>query len=265
ADAALRSRGALAPAATAGAGLLFAGSWGLSEIARGYLFTGFPWLAIGYAHVDGPLAALSPLIGVYGVCALAALSAFGAGATAAAAWPSRGSGRPAAARDGAASPPRAAAAATALALGLAPLAGGWAASGVEWSQPTGRAIAVRLLQGNVPQELKFDPARSLAAMQAYVAEVLRADADLAVLPETAWTVPWPATPAPLREALLAHLGRTVGVLAIGMPLMERGAPRDATRDRLTNSVAVIDRRGEIVARYDKRHLVPFGEFVPRGF
>src|SRR5690606_41585994 len=86
ADAAMRRRGgAPTPLALAGVGLLFAGTWGLSEIARGYLFTGFPWLAIGYAHVDGPLAALSPLVGVYGVCTLAALSAFGVGA--AAAWP----------------------------------------------------------------------------------------------------------------------------------------------------------------------------------
>src|SRR5690606_37716851 len=52
AAAAMRRRGgAPTPLALAGVGLLFAGTWGLSEIARGYLFTGFPWLAIGYAHV----------------------------------------------------------------------------------------------------------------------------------------------------------------------------------------------------------------------
>jgi len=246
ADAAMRRGGALTPLALAGVGLLFAGTWGLAEIARGYLFTGFPWLAIGYAHVDGPLATLSPLVGVYGVCTLAALSAFGVGA--AAAWP-----------------PRAAVAATAIVVALAPLAAAWTATGIEWSRPTGRTISIRLLQGNVPQELKFDPARSLAAMQAYVAEAIRADADLTVLPETAWTVPWPATPVPLRDALLAHLRAAGGVVAIGMPLVELHAPRAATPARLTNSVAVIDRNGEIVSRYDKRHLVPFGEFVPRGF
>ncbi len=243
--------GGSAPGAVAAVGMVFGGGWALAEIARGYLFTGFPWLAIGYAHVDGPLAALAPLAGVYGVCALAALSAYGIGALAASVG-----------RGGRARPT---AVALALVLALAPLAAGWAMAGRSWSQPTGRSLAVRLLQGNVPQELKFDPARSLAAMQAYTAEVLRAPADLTVLPETAWTVPWSATPAALRDALLGHLARDGGVLAIGMPLWQQAASRDPAAARLTNSVAVIDRDGSITARYDKRHLVPFGEFIPRGF
>ena len=244
-----------APGAVAAVGMVFAGSWALAEIARGYLFTGFPWLAIGYAHVDGPLAALAPLAGVYGVCALAALSAYGVGALATIV------GRDARAR---ATVP-ALALVLALVLALAPLVAGWTMTGRSWSQPTGRSLAVRLLQGNVPQELKFDPARSLAAMRAYTAEVLRAPADLTVLPETAWTVPWSATPATLRDALLGQLAREGGVLAIGMPLREQAASRDPAAARLTNSVAVIDRDGSIAARYDKRHLVPFGEFIPRGF
>jgi apolipoprotein N-acyltransferase len=52
-----------------------AGSWTLAELARGSLFTGFPWLAIGYAQLDGPLAQLAPLLGVYGVGATATLLA----------------------------------------------------------------------------------------------------------------------------------------------------------------------------------------------
>ncbi len=240
-----------APAALAAVGLVFAGCWTLAEMARGYLFTGFPWLAIGYAHVDGPLAGLAPLAGVYGVCAFAALSAFGVGALGTVLATS--------------GPRPAATVAVAALLALAPsLPGAWLADRA-WSQPSGRSLAVRLLQGNVEQELKFDPRRSLAAMQAYTAEVLRADADLTVLPETAWTVPWSATPAPLRDALLARLARSGGVLAIGMPLPGQPAAARPAARRLTNSVAVIDRGGAIVARYDKRHLVPFGEFVPRGF
>ncbi len=263
---ALRAARQPAPLALAGAGLAFAGCWGLAEIARGYLFTGFPWLATGYAHVDGPLAGLAPLAGVYGISTLAAASAFGLGAASsvigAGAVPGGSGSRARAARlrD---DRPRVAMLATAAALALLPLAAGWASAGRAWSQPTGREIGVRLLQGNVPQELKFDPARTLSAMRGYIAQTLRARADLTVLPETAWTVPWAGTPRELREELLAHLRGSGGVVAIGMPLPE--ADPAAARMRLTNSVAAIDASGAIVARYDKRHLVPFGEFVPTGF
>ena len=51
----------------------FTGAWLLAELARGVLFTGFPWVAAGYAQVDGPLAALAPWVGVYGVGAAVAL------------------------------------------------------------------------------------------------------------------------------------------------------------------------------------------------
>ncbi|MGP1630438.1 MAG: apolipoprotein N-acyltransferase, partial [Giesbergeria sp.] len=57
----------LAPASRLGAALLFAGLWLLAELARNTLWTGFPWGAGGYAHVDGPLAVLAPLVGVYGI------------------------------------------------------------------------------------------------------------------------------------------------------------------------------------------------------
>lgn len=265
-----------APGALAAVGLVFAGCWALSEIARGYLFTGFPWLAIGYAHVDGPLAALAPLVGVYGVCAFAALCAFGVGALGLAATHACAAGAAAIGVRATRAPARehtpghhtpAAILATlagAAVLALAPPLVAALLAGHAWSQPAGRSLTVRLLQGNVEQELKFDPRRSLAAMQAYTAEVLQADADLTVLPETAWTVPWSATPAPLRDALLARLAHSGGVLAIGMPLPEQPGPDHAAVQRLTNSVAVIDRDGAIAARYDKRHLVPFGEFIPRG-
>ncbi|KPF41732.1 acyltransferase, partial [beta proteobacterium AAP51] len=63
---------------TAGDVALFAALWLLAELARGVLFTGFPWVAAGYAMVDAPLAALAPWLGVYGMGAvMAALAAAG--------------------------------------------------------------------------------------------------------------------------------------------------------------------------------------------
>src|SRR5690606_9132650 len=76
-DATLRRRPTTRLARAAALALLFSAAWALTEVLRGWLFTGFPWLAIGYAHVDGPLAGFAPLLGVYGVCLLAACVAFG--------------------------------------------------------------------------------------------------------------------------------------------------------------------------------------------
>ncbi len=266
-DCALRARETRLALRAAALGLLFPGAWALAEIARGWLFTGFPWLAIGYAHVDGPLASFAPLLGVYGVCALAALAAFGVALALAGL-------RTHEARAAASTP--AGVRALGVLAALAPLLGGLALAPLDWSTVHAAPLRVRLLQGNVPQELKFDPQRSRAALQAYTLDILRGDAPLTVLPETAWTIPWSATPAPLRDAIAAHLERIDGVVAIGMPLFagiddedpaatQPASASPARYPMLTNSVAVIDASGHLVSRYDKRHLVPFGEFVPFGF
>ena len=224
--------------------LAFAACWGASELLRGWLFTGFPWLAIGYAHVDGPLSGFAPLVGVYGVAALAALLA----ALLALAAPALLRGHVRRARRP-----------LALAI-LLPVAGSLLAAW-EPTTPIGEPVRVRLAQGNVPQQLKFDRQRALDAMRDYTAMIESSDAQLVVLPETAWTAPWSATPPELAERIALHAQRTGAAIAIGMPLQASGAGQPA---RYTNSVALL--RGDGVAeRYDKRHLVPFGEFIPRGF
>ncbi|MGD9945649.1 MAG: apolipoprotein N-acyltransferase [Burkholderiaceae bacterium] len=253
--------------AASAAALLFGGLWGLAEMARGHLFTGFPWLAAGYAHVDGPLAGFAPWVGVYGISALAALAAAGLALLV----------RLATVRAG-------------LACALLPIAAGAGLAQIDWVEPAGRPLTVRLLQGNVPQEMKFDRERSLRAMLNYTEQVLQAPAALTVLPETAWTVPWGATPPQLVDALAAYAARHDARIAIGMPLAAPPAamPPDAAprggsganagantgpgasppaplQRRITNSVAVIDGSGAVTTRYDKRHLVPFGEFIPTGF
>ena len=225
--------------ATALAG--FAGAWTLGEWLRGTLFTGFPWLASGYAHVDSPLAGFAPLAGVYAVGLVAA-----AGAAAATLVVAPGARR-----------------GTARRLGLAVVVGAVALGALlrlpQWSNPTATALPVRLLQGNVSQDMKFDPRRTVAAMSAYVDAVeVAGEARLVVLPETAWTVPWRFTPAELAGRLAAQArepGRTVVV----------GLPAETVDGRLANSVARVTPDGRIDWRYDKRHLVPFGEFVPPGF
>ncbi len=226
-----------------GAALLFGAAWGAGEMLRGYLLTGFPWLSSGYAHIDGPLASLAPIVGVYGIGAFGAVLATGLALFLASAS-TRG------------------ALLAATACAALPLALGVALAPLYWAHETGETLRVRLLQGNVAQQLKFDPERSIAAMQAYASAIQAVPADLVVLPETAWTVPWSRTPRPIVDSIEASLRRQGGVAAIGMPLPARTADGSLT---FSNSVAAIGGEGPLPWRYDKRHLVPFGEFVPVGF
>ncbi|MEN9315214.1 MAG: hypothetical protein RIS35_1607, partial [Pseudomonadota bacterium] len=222
------------------------------ELLRGWALTGFPWLSIGYAHIDGPLAGFASWIGVYGIGALAATVAAlaGLGARALLTGPRRFPGLTAPA---------------ALAAGMLVLGGLLAHQ--EPTRPVGAPVTVRLVQGNVPQQMKFDRGRALRAIEDYARQIESSTAGLVVLPETAWTVPWPHTPPEIADRIRRHADRSGAAVAIGMPLTEATGPRDG-RLHYTNSVALIAAGADPAAppaRYDKRHLVPFGEFVPTGF
>lgn len=246
---------------------VFAASFTLAELGRGYLFTGFPWLGVGYAQVDGPLAGYAPLAGSYGV-GFAACFAAGLAARLFDRWPGAVPDRN---RDPA---PNAATVNFWLALpGAVPaavlllvLAVGLGLTTLTWSEPAGKPLRIRLLQGNVPQQLKFDPQVTRQAMQRYLELAEAEPAGLIVMPETAWTVPWSATPAELKQRLASFVTSSGSAVAIGMPLTARA--RDGGIS-LSNSVLLFEpsvfTAGTAPARYDKRHLVPFGEFVPWGF
>ena len=223
---------------------LFAVLWLLAELARTVIFTGFPWLASGYAQIDGPLAAWAPWIGVYGIGVLGAL----AGGLLGGAWQQRRA-RPAQAL---------VAAAVALALPAASHFVGIR----EFSSP-GSTLTVSLLQGNVPQDEKFAMEHVPQAL-AWTAEALRqARGDLVIAPETAV----PLLPEQLREllpdywpALRARFESSGRAALIGVPLGDFNSG-------YTNSVVGLSKAsaGGQPYRYDKVHLVPFGEFIPTGF
>ncbi len=214
---------------------LFAACWLLAELARGEWFTGFPWLASGYSQVDSPLAALAPWLGVYGIGAVLALAA----ATVVQLLASRGR------RWGAA----AVAGAIVGAAALAPHG---------FTQPAGE-LSVLLLQNNVKQDEKFAVER-LPETLAWVSRALLASkADLTITPETAV----PLLPAQLDQflpgywdELRTHFSWPARGALVGVPLgdLEQG---------YTNSV--IGLRDGPEYRYNKMHLVPFGEFIPTGF
>lgn len=204
-------------------------AWALLEWTRGWLLTGFPWLALGYSQVpESPLAGYAPVLGVYGVSLLAALSA---GALA-------GIGR--------------------LSISFLVLLwlGGWGLQQIDWTRPTGTPVSVALLQGNISQEMKFRPEKLDETLRHYARAVLNSEARLIILPETALPIFRSDIPRDYLAMLGDHARGRGGDVLLGVPEDDGGA-------RYYNSV--ISLGGSPEGRYRKAHLVPFGEFVPFGF
>jgi apolipoprotein N-acyltransferase len=213
----------------------------LLEWLRGVLFTGFPWLVLGTSQAPGsPLAGYAPVLGGYGVSlAMAASSAL----LVALLLPAAGAR------------PRAIAAGGLVAV----FAVGAALRLVAWSTPEGSAISTALIQGNVPQELKWREEVRARTFADYRQRVLDAPAGLVVLPETALPAFFDRLPPGYVDALRGHAREAGKHILLGS--VERRF--EAGRFDYYNSVVVVD---EGPARsYRKRHLVPFGEFIPRGF
>ena len=211
--------------------------WALLEWTRGWIFTGFPWLVLGYSQAPvSPLAGYAPVFGVYGVSLLAALSA---GALALLSL------RPKAA----------------LSFLAALWLGGWGLQQHHWTQATGTPISVALLQGNIAQEMKFRPEKLDATLRHYARAVLASEAKLIVLPETALPLFRSDIPPDYLDMLSDHARGRGGDLLIGLP---EDDGRDAQgQPRYYNSTISLGSSPE--QRYRKSHLVPFGEFVPFGF
>lgn len=208
-------------------------AWGLSEWMRGWVLTGFPWVSSGYAHNNSPLGGYAPLIGAYGIGVLAALCGsclalltqrkrkLGAGVLA------------------------------------ATLALGFGLSFVHWTTPQGHPITVRLLQGNIAQQEKFDPEHFARTLDLYHKMATEEPADLIALPETAIPrVPHNLPPDYLESLQLYAKGSNSHML-FGIPLTDGPGT-------YANSVVGFSPAGQHY-RFDKQHLVPFGEFVPNGF
>jgi len=217
--------------------LLFSACWLLAELARGVCFTGFPWIASGYAHAAGPLAAWAPWIGVYGLCALAAFLAAALAAIL----------RPIGVRA------RLRIVAIAAAVFVAPqlLPSGFTRSSGE--------LDVSLLQPNIAQNLKFDPALTGAHLQSLLRQIDAARGTLVVTPESVI----PFTRSELTGTYWDELARPF--TAPGRALLV-GIFLGNADDGYVNSVVGIsgDAPGTEY-HYGKRHLLPFGEFVPPGF
>lgn len=226
---------------------LFAALWATTEWLRGWIFTGFPWLAVGYAQTPpSPLAGYAPIIGVFGLSFLTAATAAALGEMTFA-WRQN-------TRRGARTTYRF------RLLGLAAFvvvlwAGGGALREVRWTHPSGEPVTVALLQGNVAQDLKWRPERFYESLRTYYELARDNPAQLTLLPETALPAFLDQIPGEYIEAMKALAERQRGDVVFGIPVRDESG--------YTNSAVSIGHSAP--QRYNKAHLVPFGEFVPPGF
>jgi apolipoprotein N-acyltransferase len=233
----------LTPAGTTCRAIAAAAAFVLAEWLRGALFTGFPWLAVGYSQLPGsPLAGYAPVGGVWLTSLAVALVA----ALVVLALDAFVDGR---SRAGAL------AAAGVLVLG----AGGALLSRIEWTAPVGDPVAISLVQGNVQQSLKFDPAFRDRSDDLHLALAERSRGRVVVLPESAFPVPADRLRLDVPRRL-ADLARSRGGdVLFGVFLIEPPAP-GSDEPRIHNSVVSVGSARTQV--YRKRHLVPFGETIP---
>nr|WP_163502563.1 apolipoprotein N-acyltransferase [Halomonas socia] len=208
------------------AALSFAGAWVLGEVLRTYAFTGFPWLLLGSAHVDSPLAAWAPVGGVYLLSLITALSGTLLVELLQRRW---------------------LAAAPIVVMWLAPLL-----LPAQWTSPAGEPRRVALLQGNLPQEIKWTPEGQRVAANTYSDLTREQDDDIDL-------IVWPEAALPMFEdEARPMLERVQANLAPHTALLTGILQRDGNGLFYNAVIGVGDTEGE----YRKEHLVPFGEYLP---
>lgn len=217
--------------------LLMPAAMACADWVRSWIFTGFPWLSLGYTQApDGPLAGYAPVLGVYGISLLLAASA----ALLVLIYERWRSTRKEAGY--------------AIAMLMVLLGASYGLRQVSWTQPIGVPVQVSLLQGNIAQDLKWQENRLLPTLQRYHDMVARSTGQLIVLPETAIPLFYDQVPIEYLSEL-AQFARDRGAdLVIGVP------ERDFEKHAYYNSVMSL---GSAPTQfYRKHHLVPFGEYIP---
>jgi len=216
--------------------LILPALWSLSEWLRGWLFTGFPWLNLGYSQTDGPLAGLAPVIGVYGLGYMLALAA------GLLVWAFSGNKRQ-----------RLTALGAALSVSVIAIAMNY----ISWASPYQEKIKVSLLQGNIPQNLKWQQNYKQFSIDLYL-RMTRENfsSKLIIWPETALPVFYHQSKF-LLQRLAAEAQDHDSRLLLGLAVEDEN---DAAR--YYNAMALLGNPHQF---YYKSHLVPFGEYLPLRF
>lgn len=214
----------------------FPALWVVSELLRAWVFTGFPWLLLGYSQLVSPLKSMAPLFGVYGLSLLCALIA---GALAVVgqrnSYPIK---------------------LGCVILIFGSMAIGWMLDNKTWTKPYGEPIRVALIQGNVAQPLKWNPDYLIKTLDKYDA-----------MTKPYWNrqlIVWPEAAVPgYPSQLVGFFNRLKKLTQQHNNYVLLGAPvSNIKTDKIYNALLLI---GKNNGEYRKRHLVPFGEYVPLRF
>lgn len=210
-------------------------AWVLIEWLRGWVFTGFPWLALGYSQVDTWLAGWAPVLGVYGASFAVAMSAAALVIVIMSRAPQRWFG---------------------LGLVVAPWILGLMLGAIDWTEPSGKPVRTTIIQGGVAQDLKWLPQQRLPTLNFYRSATRDVpDSALVVWPEV-------AVPAVLDQVedyvtmLQSDIAANDQTVFFGV--LERTEGDD--KPLVYNSVVAINESERQI--YRKRHLVPYGEYFP---
>lgn len=204
--------------------------WALAEWVRSWIFTGFPWLTMGYSQTpNSPLVGFMPILGVYGVSLLTAITAvllvfF--------------------------------LLKTRRKIMLAALITLWVSGAllkmVPWTTPVGEPVSIALLQGNIAQDLKWQEGEVQRTLDKYLQLTMDSNAKLTVLPETALPMLLRQVPDDYLSAFKARALENRGDILFGAVEYENKS--------FYNSMLSIGNSPS--QTYRKTHLVPFGEFIP---
>ncbi|HLQ85749.1 MAG TPA: apolipoprotein N-acyltransferase, partial [Salinisphaeraceae bacterium] len=213
--------------------LLFVpGAWLLSELLRGWVMTGFPWLALGYSTIDAPVMDLVPLGGVYfmsalvvaaaGVLVLLFLGSISARLI------------------------------SVLLIAVTPVMLWLVPPATSWTEATGTQLDVAIIQGNFGQDVKWDQDYLGPTLARYRRLTEATDADLVIWPEVAI----PALARHVQDYL-----HSIDYLASNknQTVLIGTLTRDANGTGYYNTILAL---GESHGEYHKHHLVPFGEYFP---
>lgn len=214
--------------------LVFPALWALLDWIRSWLLTGFPWLAVGYSQIDTPLGQLAPYLGVFGI-GWAVL--FSAGLLLAILHAPDGRRR-------------------LMWLGLLGglWLGAWGLGTMHWGELAGPPLRVALVQGNIAQDMKWQPEFLDQTLENYIQHSLpeHGRSEVIIWPET-------AIPAFYQEVapLLEVLGEKARQDRVDYLI---GLPTGSWETKIFhNSVLGI---GQAIGFYHKRRLLPFGEYLP---